>query len=197
MNPARTLETVPSHKTSGFPSLFKEFDEPIFPSKIERSHDLFTEPNMGPEDTSGTRPFETNGGSGALNVSAASLVASPPSGPAVPVRWELFNAVQKWEGFVIEVGPETFLARLVRIKGEGPDQEAEIYLDEVAEPDQELIQPGAVFYWSIGYLDRPSGRMRSSIIRFRRQPAWTQRELEAARARARTLRGILHDENSP
>ena len=97
---------------------------------------------------------------------------------------------------MIEVGPDTFLARLTRIVGEGPDQEAEIYLNEVEEEDHALIEPGAVFYWSIGYLDRPSGRIRASVVRFRRLPAWTRRQLEAARAEAAKLRDLLHGNQS-
>ena len=93
---------------------------------------------------------------------------------------------------MIEVGEDTFLARLTPIVGEGPDQEAEIYLDEVDEEERSLIEPGAVFYWSIGYLDTPSGRKRQSVIRLRRLPAWTRRELEAARVEAARLRDLLY-----
>ena len=103
-----------------------------------------------------------------------------------------FKAIQKWEGYVIEVYEETFLARLVPIVGEGSDQEAEIYIEEVDPADRVLIAPGSVFYWSIGYLDKPSGRHRDSYIRFRRLPAWTQRELKAAEEKAKILRELLN-----
>lgn len=42
-----------------------------------------------------------------------------------------FTALQKWEGFVLEVGEETFTARLVDLKNKGIEEEAEIYLAEV------------------------------------------------------------------
>ena len=111
---------------------------------------------------------------------------SPPS------FTDSFKAIQKWEGYVIEVYEETFLARLIPILGEGADQEAEIYIEEVEPVDQVLIEPGAVFYWSIGYLDKPSGRHRDSYIRFRRLPAWTRRELKAAGEKAKMLQELLN-----
>ncbi len=109
-----------------------------------------------------------------------------------PSFTDSFKAIQKWEGYVIEVYEETFLARLIPILGEGADQEAEIYIEEVEPVDQVLIEPGAVFYWSIGYLDKPSGRHRDSYIRFRRLPAWTRRELKAAREKAKMLQELLN-----
>ncbi len=72
-----------------------------------------------------------------------------PSSVFVPQLRESFQALQKWEGYVLDVLEETFLARLTRIRGEGHDQEAEIYLQEVDQSDRHLITPGAVFYWSI------------------------------------------------
>jgi hypothetical protein len=110
-----------------------------------------------------------------------------------PIR-ETFQAMQKWEGHVIEVGPDTFWARLVRILGEGPDQEAEIFIEEIDRDDRSLIEPGAVFYWSIGYFDRPSGRQRTSVLRFRRLPSWTTQDLMRANAEAERLEGLFDAE---
>ncbi|MEZ4658032.1 MAG: hypothetical protein R2911_10705 [Caldilineaceae bacterium] len=45
--------------------------------------------------------------------------------PALPVRKyfkEHFNVYQKWEGYVLEVTDDSFLARLVTLVGEGGDQ---------------------------------------------------------------------------
>jgi len=111
--------------------------------------------------------------------------------PSAPQAKEFFRAIQKWEGYVLDVGRDIFRARLVSIVGEGPDQEAEIYLEEVDPDDQELVQPGAVFYWTIGYLDRPSGRLRGSILRFRRLPALSEPELETARREAEKLESLF------
>ena len=54
--------------------------------------------------------------------------------------------------------------------------------------DLDLLEPGAVFYWNIGYRDRPSGRERISTIRFRRLPVWTADELKVADQEAARVR---------
>lgn len=114
---------------------------------------------------------------------------------AVPSKWlpprDRFLALQEWEGVVIETQEEVFVARLTDQRGAEGDDEAEIWLDEVAAEDRDLVVPGAIFYWSIGYLDRPSGRQRVSQIRFRRLPAWSQRELAEAEAEAQRLNVVL------
>jgi len=103
-----------------------------------------------------------------------------------------FRLLQKWEGFVLQVRKDAFVARLIDQNHDGPDEEAEIPLEEISEEDQALVQPGAIFYWSIGYLDSRGGqRIRASVIRFRRLPAWTTEELQAARSKAASMRELL------
>lgn len=161
------------------------------PSAALRPEDHLAPLNPAPDLNFATLPLSFNGGSDPVQLIDFRPVTSGK-------RWEplreIFRVLQKWEGFVVEVQSETFLARLVPIKGEGPDQEAEIYIREVQEADIELIKPGAVFYWTIGYHDKPSGRVRSSIIKFRRQPIWTNRDLEAATARADYLMRLFNEE---
>ena len=121
---------------------------------------------------------------------AASARIIRPVFPRVPSRSRVgdFAALQRWEGVVLEAGPDRFIARLVDKTSSNADEEAEFRLDEISRSDLELVMPGAVFYWSIGYLDRPSGqRHRQSVITFRRLPAWTDRQLEDARKRAEKL----------
>ena len=100
--------------------------------------------------------------------------------------------LQKWEGFVLEIGAETFWARLTALVGEEGDQIAEIFLDEIDAEDQALLAPGSVFYWSIGYLDKPSGRERFSQIRLRRLPLWLATELSAAEKKAVELGELIN-----
>ena len=113
------------------------------------------------------------------------------SRPQPQVMHERFRAIQKWEGYVIDADDEVFRARLIPLKGEGCEQEAEIFLSEITHEDRAMIQPGAKFYWSIGYLEKPSGTMRASIIRFRRLPTWTAQELTAAETKASELKELL------
>lgn len=94
-------------------------------------------------------------------------------------RTERFDLLQKWEGVVTDVGDETFVAELITISGDEEDMIAEIYLKNVHEDDRELVEPGAIFYWSIGYLRTAQGTTkRKSDIRFRRLPRWTRRQLK-------------------
>ncbi len=103
-----------------------------------------------------------------------------------------FLTLQKWECSVLEVNEDSFTARLIDQTNQGPDEEAEFSLEEVPLADLELVKPGAVFYWNIGYSDSLSGqRTRVSIIRFRRLPVWRADELEAAKREAVRLRDTI------
>jgi len=107
-------------------------------------------------------------------------------------RQDHFVALQVWEGIVEEVREDTFLARLVDRHGTTPDHEAEIYTEEVSPGDRKLMAPGAVFYWSIGYLDTSSGqRKKESVIRFRALPRWSTADLARARERVRALASAI------
>ena len=139
-----------------------------------------------------TRSEQFNGESSSIEIKFDQPVIAPP--PDQEIR-EYFHARQKWVGYVAEIGQETFLATLVPIVGEGSDLEAEIYLEDVEPSDRDLVEPGAVFYWSIGYLIKPSGnRCRASQIRFRRLPPWANDKLEAAHAKAQELMSFLDEE---
>ena len=152
-----------------------------FPSEA-----ILSETNV---DASGrTNVVHVNGSSNALRVELGKFLVIPPA--QVEIR-EFFRAVQKWEGHVTWVGKDTFAARLVAIAGEGPDQEAEIDMEELDGDDVKLVEEGAVFYWSIGYLDRPAGRLRASVLRFRRLPVWTYSELQKADRKAEAIKDLF------
>lgn len=102
-----------------------------------------------------------------------------------------FEVLQKWEGIVLDVLDDSFTARLIDLTQQGFDEEAEFALEEIDEGDKPLLQPGAIFYWNIGYSDSPSGRARVSIIRFRRLPIWRSEELERAKHDAERLSDLL------
>jgi hypothetical protein len=103
-----------------------------------------------------------------------------------------FQALQQWEGVVDEVNDGSFVARLVDRTAKEPDEEAEFDLGEVPTGDRELVVPGAIFYWSVGYRTAATGtRSRVSIISFRRLPAWTEAEKLQARERAEEIAKAL------
>jgi len=108
-------------------------------------------------------------------------------------RQDSFISLQKWEGIVLKRIKESFLARLIDLTNDGPDEEAELPIAEISKEDLDLIEPGAIFYWNIGYLDKWSGqRTRASVIRFRRLPKWTRKEIEAATREAEQIQEFLN-----
>jgi hypothetical protein len=101
---------------------------------------------------------------------------------------EKLVALQSWEGTVLEVEGDSFVARLVDVAGEHPDEEISLSMEELCDFDLELLEPGAILYWTIGYRYQAGGaRERVSRIRLRRLPAWTKRQLDEARERAAAL----------
>jgi hypothetical protein len=98
-----------------------------------------------------------------------------------------FTALAQWEGIVLDAFDDYFVARVVPLDG-GPKEDMEFPLSEVSTYDRELVQEGALFFWSIGYFDAVSGqRTRSSVIRFRRLPRRSVQQLQAASTRAARL----------
>jgi hypothetical protein len=94
-----------------------------------------------------------------------------------------------WECTVVHIGAHSFTATLRSLRDPSDsEKEAEIPLEAVTPDDLELLQPGAIFYWTIGYDISPSGtRKRASEVRFRRLPAWTKKDVERIRSRATEL----------
>lgn len=146
-----------------------------------------------------TRP-DVEFGPGAPTPLGESEQASSPHLAFEPAVWtdpeppsDIFLALQRWEGVVIECREETFLARLTDLTAEGTgEEEVELLLDDVPDEDRSLIGPGAVFYWAIGYRYEASGQSsRVSTLRFRRLPVWSASELEAAHERARQVAEVF------
>lgn len=120
-------------------------------------------------------------------------VVTPVSIPTPTLPQPEFDALQKWEGHVVSVTETDFTATLVDLTQPGIEEEAVLGLSEVTEDDLPLVRPGAVFYWSVGYrVDQSGERSRSSVIWFRRLPAWTEKEIERAQARAAELKAKLN-----
>ena len=111
-----------------------------------------------------------------------------------PPIQEMFIPLQKWEGTVQQVADDYFEALLVdQTDKKNQDEVAEFMLDEVSDADLDLVKPGSIFYWNIGYEISPAGqRKRASIIRFRRLPKWSAHEIEMAKNDAKRTRDILN-----
>jgi hypothetical protein len=108
-----------------------------------------------------------------------------------------FTPLQEWDGYVIEIGGETFTARLIDITAlsENEHEEADFPISELSDRDRQLLCVGAIFRWAIGYRKSNSGtKQRVSSIVFRRLPAWTSRELDENRKKAELLAASLQGE---
>jgi hypothetical protein len=91
---------------------------------------------------------------------------------------------QEWEGYVEEVHGASFTAFLVN-KTLHIRERTTFEFEEINDFDKDLVQPGNVFYWTLGYRVRPSGQRESaSAVIFRRLPAWTKRDIERGLASA-------------
>lgn len=131
------------------------------------------------------------GGSSAAFAGQHAVVA-PVSIPGPSLPQAEFDALQKWEGHVVSVSECEFTATLVDLTQSGVEEEVVLDLSELSEDDLPLVAPGAVFYWSVGYRVEQSGeRSRSSVIWFRRLPAWTESDIERATIRASELKAKL------
>ena len=104
-----------------------------------------------------------------------------------------FRIIEALEGTIQEVYKDSFIARLTnKLDPQAVHEEAEFAFSEIPPADRRLIAKGAVFYWYIGTTEKPHGQQtNSSLIRFRRLPAWENSDIQEARMRADFLRSLL------
>ena len=112
------------------------------------------------------------------DVDDSGLTASDKKTPDVPIKLipfldplkGSFKMLQQWEGRVLEIRGSEFTAIISdKTTLEVEDQLVTVDTEDITPNEISLIEPGAVFYWSIGFFDYPGrGRSRESRIRFRR-----------------------------
>jgi hypothetical protein len=136
--------------------------------------------------------------SGVIAKTVSDRIESAVVQPA-PKRREHVVLHQKWEGYVERLTSTGFHALLVDItRGDDEEERTEFDFGEVSDFDRPLIEPGAVFYWSLGYRVRTSGQREGlSVIRFRRMPMWTPQELDEADRAAEATRAVFGWEHEP
>lgn len=102
-----------------------------------------------------------------------------------------FVAEQEWEGEVVELCDDAFIARLHDLTCEQPRdifEEAEFSIRDISDYEIPLLKEGAIFRWSLGYYRTSTGgRSRGARLVFRRLPAWTPREIAQSQQEARKL----------
>ena len=107
----------------------------------------------------------------------------------VPEPSHTVQVLQQWEGEVLRVTSDSFVARLHDISTANPDEQATFSNDEISIDDREFLAPGGVFFWSIGYRDSMAGRrQRFSQLSFRRLGPVTKAEVDEAREYAARLK---------
>jgi len=90
-----------------------------------------------------------------------------------------FKLLESWTGRVDEVDNDngTFSAQVSSEHQSGILETAQFTLEEISEDDVDLVRPGAIFYWSIGYqVDKFGRRSTQSSLRFKRGKFWTRKE---------------------
>ena len=117
-------------------------------------------------------------------------LAMPPHRPP-PVT---LHALQEWEGYVVEIGKEEFVARLIDITAGASyeEEEATIPISDLSDDDAAKMQKGGIFRWVVGYERSVAGtKKRVSQIVFRDLPAMTESDLKAGEAWAQeTMRSF-------
>lgn len=95
-----------------------------------------------------------------------------------------FHPIQEWEGAVTNVDGDTFTARLTDLTAgkRVAEEEADFLVDDLTDDDLQLLVPGAIFRWVVGY-QRASGgsKKRVSHVVFRRLPMLTEKDAAEAR----------------
>jgi len=95
-----------------------------------------------------------------------------------------FHPIQEWEGTVTDVDGDTFTARLTDLTAgkRVAEEEADFLVDDLTDDDRQLLVPGAIFRWVVGY-QRASGgsKKRVSHVVFRRLPMLTEKDAAEAR----------------
>jgi hypothetical protein len=102
---------------------------------------------------------------------------------------------QRWIGHVIEIRKDAFVAKLVDAVYKGTYEIGEFDIYEVTPEDRDLLQKGAIFYWSVGYVMTKGQLKKESIMRFRRVVEWTEEDYNIAIDRANDLLNSIHWED--
>jgi len=100
-----------------------------------------------------------------------------------------FSPLQEWEGYVIDIGSDTFVANLIdkTAKKTMAEESMEFPIADLSEDDRDMLRVGAIFRWSVGYQKRHGSKRKVSEIVFRRLPALTRSDFDAANNRVESI----------
>jgi hypothetical protein len=132
----------------------------------------------GPALFRGLQPIET----------LASLASRPLDTAPDSVELEV------WEGVVLEVDPisHTMQVTLEAKNSNIEPHTAKISFEYVADQDEDLVRPGAVFYLML-YNQTVRGTIYNiQNLRFRRRPDWSKKQIESIELDAKRLAGKIN-----
>ena len=139
-------------------------------------------------------PAQEDGVPGTMKPPVGAPPTLPFSGQYSAGSRATFHALQEWEGYVLKIDGDEFVARLVDLTAGSSHEEEEaiIPVAELSASDAATLREGGIFRWVIGYQIDPSGtKKRVSQIVFRDLPRLTERDIQQGRKWAReTLRAL-------
>jgi hypothetical protein len=124
--------------------------------------------------------------------SALPVMATAPQ----PPRTSSLRPSQEWEGKVVRVEDDAFVALLYdKTNRENPTEEVRLDASDISDDQWSTVRPGAIFYWTIGREKSPAGQIRNiSEIVFQRSPRWTVKMIQSSKERARSLARVFSDD---
>lgn len=139
---------------------------------------------------------------GAAAVQTASAARSNPGLAAASYAWHrrasAAQSVDDWEGVVDSIEGDVFVATLVDVGGDAPDEEAQFDLHEVAPDQREEVKVGAVFRWRSEFVEKPNGEfVRRSSVRFRRLRRPSEEDMIAGKEFVEHARQAFVDSEPP
>ena len=152
---------------------------------------LSVSPDATSADVIGNEAALHSSSESARDVGGAVPVVSVPPIPSSLPRQAAFHALQEWEGHVLEIAGDDFVAALVDLTAGSSheEEEAVIPLTEISDDDAASLRAGRIFRWVIGYERSRSGtKKRVSQIVFRDLPRVIERDLQQGREWARETR---------
>ncbi|QZT35653.1 hypothetical protein K5X82_09995 [Halosquirtibacter xylanolyticus] len=85
-----------------------------------------------------------------------------------------FKQSQHWIGVVEQIDGDEFTAKLEDKVTKGTYEIASFDIYDVSPSDIELLNKGAIFYWSVGYASDNGQIEKRSLLRFKRSVAFTE-----------------------
>ena len=128
------------------------------------------------------------------NADTGPIVSFPPQ-PKPPRREATLQPLQEWEGYVVGIEGDEFVARLVDLTAgrSHESEEAVIPMAEISEYDASRMVVGSIFRWVIGYRHSvEETRTRVSQIVFRDLPRLTKDDFLEGQDWARTIASALN-----